>query len=43
MGVVPCPHAKEGDRILWVQWVGRSGAAHFVILSGEKRRMLRKR
>ena len=31
-----CLHVKEG-RVLWVQ---RGGAAHFVILSGEKRRML---
>ncbi len=31
---------KRGERILHVQRVQR-GAAHFVILSGEKRRMLK--
>ncbi len=36
-GVLPFACMGKRGRVLWVQ---RGGAAHFVILSGEKRRML---
>ena len=43
MGVVPYPREKRSRRFYGFIGGNGNGAAHFVILSGEKRRMLRKR
>ena len=34
-------YVRKRERVLQVQRVQRGGAAHFVILSGEKRRVLK--